>query len=176
MSSANAFDLDQSKKLLFGKDLSGRISFHFNETNGYKRACYSCKSFRLEGIMQFPNAKCQLFYVVGTVKMIRALTVYHTIPTFNDPKVEPFENIVGKGENAGNQHFLLFPQCLYPFKTKFIFSAELSLLSANAFNLDQSKKLSFGEELSRPVNWGFDAHKPLYTLFDALKISNKGSV
>ena len=23
---------------------------------------------------------------------------------------KPFENIVGKGENAGNQHFLLFPQ------------------------------------------------------------------
>ena len=23
-----------------------------------------------------------------------------------------FENIVGKGENAGYQHFLLFPQCL----------------------------------------------------------------
>ena len=25
-----------------------------------------------------------------------------------------FENIVGKGENAGNQHFLLFPQCFLP--------------------------------------------------------------
>ena len=25
------------------------------------------------------------------------------------------ENIVGKGENAGNQHFLLFPQCFQPF-------------------------------------------------------------
>ena len=24
---------------------------------------------------------------------------------------KPFENIVGKGENAGNQDFLLFPQC-----------------------------------------------------------------
>ena len=24
---------------------------------------------------------------------------------------ERIENIVGKGENAGNQHFLLFPQC-----------------------------------------------------------------
>ena len=24
---------------------------------------------------------------------------------------KPFENIVGKEENAGNQHFLLFPQC-----------------------------------------------------------------
>ena len=28
---------------------------------------------------------------------------------------KPFENIVGKGENAGNQHFLLFPQCFLPF-------------------------------------------------------------
>ena len=28
---------------------------------------------------------------------------------------EPFENIVGKGENAGNQHFLLCPQCFLPF-------------------------------------------------------------
>ena len=24
---------------------------------------------------------------------------------------KPFENIVGKGENAGDQHFLLFPEC-----------------------------------------------------------------
>ena len=28
--------------------------------------------------------------------------------------MKPFENIVGKGENAGNQHFLLFPQCFLP--------------------------------------------------------------
>ena len=26
----------------------------------------------------------------------------------------PFENIMGKGENAGNQHFLLFPHCFLP--------------------------------------------------------------
>ena len=25
--------------------------------------------------------------------------------------MKPFENIAGKGENAGNRHFLLFPQC-----------------------------------------------------------------
>ena len=30
---------------------------------------------------------------------------------FTTPKKKPFENIVGKEENAGNQHFLLFPQC-----------------------------------------------------------------
>ena len=33
----------------------------------------------------------------------------------NDPKIEAFENIVGKGENAGNQDFLVFPQCFLPF-------------------------------------------------------------
>ena len=37
------------------------------------------------------------------------LTLYHTIVTFNNPETRAFENIVRKGENAGNQHFLLFP-------------------------------------------------------------------
>ena len=27
---------------------------------------------------------------------------------------KPLENIVGKGENAGYQHFFLFPQSFYP--------------------------------------------------------------
>ena len=27
-----------------------------------------------------------------------------------------FENIVRKGENAGNQHFLLFPQCFLSYE------------------------------------------------------------
>ena len=30
------------------------------------------------------------------------------------PEEKPLENIVGKGENAGNQHFLLFPQYFLP--------------------------------------------------------------
>ena len=29
-----------------------------------------------------------------------------------------FENIMGKGENAGYQHFLLFSQCFLPFPTQ----------------------------------------------------------
>ena len=41
------------------------------------------------------------------------LTLYHTIPTFNDPEKEGLENIVGKRENAGYQHFLLFPECFF---------------------------------------------------------------
>ena len=31
---------------------------------------------------------------------------------------EAFENILGKGENAGNQHFLIFPKCFPPFPPK----------------------------------------------------------
>ena len=51
----------------------------------------------------------------------KPLTLYHTIPTFNTSEgKKTFENIVGKGENAGNQHFLLFfPQCFLPFPREF---------------------------------------------------------
>ena len=45
-----------------------------------------------------------------------SLTLYHTIPTFYNPKEESLENTVIKGENAGNQHFLLFSQCFLFFQ------------------------------------------------------------
>ena len=39
---------------------------------------------------------------------------HHTIPCLNNPfKKKHFENILGKEENAGYQHFLLFPQFFY---------------------------------------------------------------
>ena len=34
-------------------------------------------------------------------------------------KERPFENIVGKGENAGNRHFLLSHNVFYPSQIKF---------------------------------------------------------
>ena len=38
------------------------------------------------------------------------LTLYQTISTFNNPREQnTFQNTVGKEENAGYQHFLLFP-------------------------------------------------------------------
>ena len=36
-------------------------------------------------------------------------------------KKKPFENIVGKGENAGNQYFFLLPQYFLPSQNKFQF-------------------------------------------------------
>ena len=34
---------------------------------------------------------------------------------------KPFKNIVRKGENAANQHFLLFPQCFLPIPEQISF-------------------------------------------------------
>ena len=85
-------------------------------------------------------------YIPGTVNITLKLftTQARLLTTLYN---KPFENIVGKGENAGNQHFLLFPQCFLPFpKQVSFFSVTFILSSANAFNLDQSKILSFGKE------------------------------
>ena len=32
--------------------------------------------------------------------------------------MKAFENIVGTGKNAGNQHFILFPQCILPYQSE----------------------------------------------------------
>ena len=54
---------------------------------------------------------------------------------------------MGKGENACNQYFLLFPQ-YFVHVQKQISNFQQHLSSANAFNLDQSKNVSFGKELN----------------------------
>ena len=73
------------------------------------------------------------------------------------------KNMVGKGEKAGDQHFLLYRQCFLPYlkkKKKYSIWATLKLLSANAFKLDMAKILSSGkclramiEELNQSVNF-----------------------
>ena len=59
------------------------------------------------------NEKIQFFSVDFKVPH-DCLTLHHIIPTFNNPEKEGLENIVGKRENAGYQHFLLFPQLFLP--------------------------------------------------------------
>ena len=66
-----------------------------------------------------------------------------------------FENIVGKGENAGYQHFLLFPQCFLPIPNKnfcFWIAFMLSYAKLNALDLDQWKILWFGKDRVLPRN------------------------
>ena len=53
------------------------------------------------------------------------------------------ENIVGKEENAGNQHFLLFPQCFLSYETKRFFppACQKSSLCGNGLTLSQTTNL-----------------------------------
>ena len=61
--------------------------------------------------------------------------------TFNAPWKKCFENIVGKRENAGNQHLVLFSSfSTLPKKNCTVFDS-LKLSSANAFNLDKGNIL-----------------------------------
>ena len=51
-------------------------------------------------------------YCMITAISTDVLKLFHTIPTIHIPKKKLYENIVGKGENAGNQHFFpTIPQC-----------------------------------------------------------------
>ena len=76
------------------------------------------------------------------------LTLYHTIPTFNDPEKEGLENIKGKREKCWLPAFSTFPTIIFTLaKTNFNFSVTFILSSPNAFNLDKFKKLSLGKEL-----------------------------
>ena len=47
---------------------------------------------------------------------------------------KPFDYIMGKGENAGTQHFLVFPQCLLFWWTIFDFADVFILLHATAYD------------------------------------------
>ena len=63
------------------------------------------------------------------------LSLYHTILS-----EKFFENMVGKGENGGNKHFLVFSQSFLLFTQQISnFQSPLFLAFAHAFNLDHSK-------------------------------------
>ena len=61
-------------------------------------------------LMGFNSCHCVIKHQLLTTRSRLLMTL----------RKKPFVNIVGKGENAGNQHFLffpflLFPQCFLPF-------------------------------------------------------------
>ena len=73
-------------------------------------------TFQNEGEQEYKNCELDKNQVRNllhnsTLHHNDALTFSHKFPTFNNPNEEGFGKHCGKGENAGNQHFLLFPQC-----------------------------------------------------------------
>ena len=80
----------------------------------------------------------------------------------------PFENIVGKGENADDQHFFAFPTMFFSLPNiNFKCSLPLILSSANSFNLDQYKILSFGKESNATTK-----QDSMLTLYQAITCLN----
>ena len=68
---------------------------------------------------------------------------------------KPFENIVGEGEIAVNQHFLLFPQCFLPFPKQF------SVVQTHLFCCLQMLSIWTGLKLCRLVmdlSWFYCSH------------------
>ena len=65
----------------------------------------------------------------------------------------PFGKLVDNGENAGNQHFLLCPQCFPPILRSI---SKFQLLYSNMhlfFNFKKSKILLFGKALEMKSPW-----------------------
>ena len=62
---------------------------------------------------------------------------YGLLHNCNNLTKEAFENIEGKGENAGNRHLLIFPQIFLSFLIQNFFLTGI-LLPANAFSFDLS--------------------------------------
>ena len=80
-------------------------------------------------------------------------------------KKESFDNTEGKGENAGNQLFLLFPAMFSTQSvTQIIILTTSKMPSVNAFKLDWSQFFSFGNKLI-VVCYHLPAFSPFPTMF-----------
>ena len=81
---------------------------------------------------------------------------------------KPFENIVGKGENADSQHFLLFPQCFPPFypfpKQQNLDSSKLKKFGDDNFKFDENGR-KFSKWIENTVGKGEIARYKRFLLF-----------
>ena len=101
---------------------------HFCNSPIKTNLCIFQNIFLILDMDNIMNVTCRCRHTVTGARFsgkIISLTLYHKIPTLNDHKKKPFENIVGKGENAGFQHLLLFPQCFLPIPKNFLFLSNI---------------------------------------------------
>ena len=126
-SSASALNLDYSKILLFGTELRfifpgyGPYGLVINVIliNQWKFCCFEIE--KLLRINSLPNNK------IKDLSKLKAFADYKINVTqiFNFV-LGRIENIMGKGENAGYQHFLLFPWCFQ--KLSFSWSLKVGIV------------------------------------------------
>ena len=87
------------------------------------------------------------------------LSLYHRITTLSDLEKEAFWKHCGKRRKCWSPAFSPFPTMFSTLpKSNFNFWVTFILSSANAFNLDQSKNLSFGKELKTIYVYNFNSN------------------
>ena len=97
------------------------------------------------------TAICFNLYQSKILSSGTGLTLHMQSQLLKTLKKKPSENIVEKGENAGNQHFLLFPQCFPSYPEQILPCGSLLkfvICKCLQFGLG-SNILSFGKELTK---------------------------
>ena len=125
-----------------------------------RKHCGKRRNCLLRAISPFPTVFLKGLFPKG-VKRRHCVGMGQYVLILNHTilKKKALENTMGKEENAGDQHFLLFPQCFQLYletlmkknchfsnkkKKKTVISATFYLLSANTLRYFISKNLSFG--------------------------------
>ena len=99
---------------------------------------YQCPFF----LKLSPQGRCaQLFVMLTDLLLEISFTLYHTITTINNPPWETFRKHCRKGENTGNQHFIVFPQCFLSISEQILFSQLHLFCSSYEQSWQQRKKL-----------------------------------
>ena len=142
MSSAICFNLDQSKILSFGNRKIKGVKFSKIESNtsfDWLKQIFLSQTKMFMGCLNIVRLipRKKMWPASKMTHIINSLPQSRLLRTLNE---KTFENIVGKGENSGNQHFS-------PFRKQILVFLTLILSSVYDFYLDQSKIL-FGKELS----------------------------
>ena len=119
------------KTLLEKKKILIKSNFFFSHSVFYPFVEISAIFIKFEIVVR------KLFQLAPVQNLLfgKGLTLYQTITTLTTLYEKPFENIVGKGENAGKQHFLLFPQCFLPFTKRISISQSLLFCRLQMFSI-----------------------------------------
>ena len=124
------------------------------EHAGYQFSTLSEREFVIIARLNLSSANASNLVMSKNLSFGKGLTLYHIIQPFSPTFIKKgFENIVGKGENLGNQHFLhsIFSMStLFSTQPKanFSFLITYEFLSAIALNLDKPNIFLFGKELT----------------------------
>ena len=90
---------------------------HFKLPLQICRERHKTKAYSTDKDQNVQHMESNLQSWMHTALSFKPFTLYNTITSLHTPADEKvFQNILGKGENAGDQHFLLFQKCFLHYQ------------------------------------------------------------